>query len=199
MALHPDIRQLGQELAGGYDNRDQAINDPVWYVSLQAWWRPVPLFAADSVTLFAEQANALKPEQPYRQRLLRLYAPDGNLTAQFYQFDRPDLVVGAGANGDLVNAIANAEIQILPTGKLSIEPTPQGFSARQTPGESCKFSFRDALGNAKSGQVELGFSTQPGQWWSYDKGINPETSQPIWGAMMGPYQFTKGQSYSLID
>ncbi len=199
MVPHPDIPQLGQELAGFYDNRDQAIGDPVWYVSLQAWWRPVPLFTEDSVTLFAEQANALKPEQPYRQRLLRLHAPDGNLTAQFYQFDRPDLVLGAGANSDLVSAIINAEIQILPTGRLSIEPTPQGFSARHPSGESCKFSFRDPQGNEKRGQVELGLSTQPGQWWSYDKGLNPETNQAIWGAMMGPYQFTKRQSYPLIN
>ncbi len=199
MSIHPDIRQLGAALAGDYDNRDQAIEDPVWYVSLQAWWRPVPLFMEDSVTLFAEQANALKPEQPYRQRLLRLHTPQGNLTAQFYQFDRPNLVIGAGENGDLVSAVINAEIEILPTGKLSIAKTPQGFSARPEPGEFCKFSFRDAQGNAKSGQVELGFSTAPGQWWSYDKGINPETGQAIWGAMMGPYQFTKRQSYPLID
>jgi CpeT/CpcT family (DUF1001) len=199
MPLHSDIQQLGAALAGTYDNRDQAMEDPVWYVSLQAWWRPVPLFTVDSVTLFAEQANALKPEQPYRQRLLRLHAPDGNLTAQFYQFDRPDLVLGAGANGNLVSAIINAEIQVLPTGRLSIEPTAQGYSARQNPGESCKFSFRDPQGNEQRGQVELGFSTQPGQWWSYDKGINPETDKAIWGAMMGPYQFIKRSPYPLVN
>jgi hypothetical protein len=199
MSVHPDIQHLGQELAGFYDNRDQSIADPTWFVSLQAWWRPVPLFTADSVTLFAEQANALYPDRPYRQRLLRLYAPQGHLTAQFYQFDRPDLVLGAGANGDLVDIIINAEIQILATGILSIQKTPQGFSARHNPGESCKFSFRDAQGHEKQGQVELGFSTAPGQWQSYDKGINPETGQAIWGAMMGPYQFIKRQSYPLSD
>jgi CpeT/CpcT family (DUF1001) len=199
MPLHPDILHLGQELAGFYDNRDQAIADPVWYVSLQAWWRPVPLFTEDSITLFAEQANALQPDRPYRQRLLRLHAPEGNLTAQFYQFDRPDFVLGAGANTDLVDAIVNATIQILPTGKLSIQPIAQGFSARSNPGESCKFSFRDPQGNEKLGQVELGFSTQPGQWWSYDKGINPETGQAIWGAMMGPYRFIKRSPYPLVN
>jgi hypothetical protein len=198
MALHPDILTLGQTLAGVYHNRDQAIADPVWYVSLQAWWRPVPRFTEDSVTLFAEQANALKPEQPYRQRLLRLHAPDGQLTAQFYQFDRPDLVFGVGANGDLVNAVVTAEIQALPTGKLNIEKTILGFSARQAPGDCCEFSFRDPQGNQKRGCVELGFAVQSGQWQSYDKGLNPETKQAIWGAMMGPYQFVKQQSYALM-
>jgi hypothetical protein len=199
MALHPDILTLGQFLAGVHHNRDQAIADPVWYVSLQAWWRPVPLFLEDSVTLFAEQANALKPEQPYRQRLLRLHAPDGQLTAQFYQFDRPDLFAGAGANADLINAIQNAEIHTLPTGKLTVEKNPQGFSARQVPGEFCQFSFRDPQGNEKQGCVELGLVLHSGQWHSYDKGLNPETKQAIWGAMMGPYQFVKQQSYSLIS
>jgi hypothetical protein len=196
--LPSEIVTLGQQLAGFYDNREQAMAEPIWYVSLQAWWRPVPLFQADSITLFGEQANILQADRPYRQRLLRLSAPEGNLQAQFYQFQQPDLVLGAGTKAELVEAIVAAEIQPLSTGILTVHPTPIGFSAHPNPGERCHFSFRDRQGVEKQGLVELGFEVMPEQWHSYDKGINPETGQAIWGAMMGPYKFIKRQAYPLL-
>jgi hypothetical protein len=197
--LSPHLMQLGQQLAGCYDNRDQAMAEPIWYVSLQAWWRPVPLFQADSITLFGEQANILQPDRPYRQRLIRLSAPQGKLQAQFYQFQQPDLVLGAGAKAELVETIVTADIQALSTGILTVQPAPNGFSAQPNPGERCCFSFRDRQGIEKQGLVELGFAVMPEQWHSYDKGINPETGQAIWGAMMGPYKFIKRQAYPLLS
>jgi len=60
---------LAQYLTGEFDNREQAIAEPVWYAHLKLWHCPVPLFTKDSITLFAEQANVLTLDQPYRQRL----------------------------------------------------------------------------------------------------------------------------------
>jgi hypothetical protein len=198
MTIDSQVIAIGRQLAGRYDNREQAMADPAWYVGLQAWWRPVPLFLEDSVTLFAEQANALNPDRPYRQRLMRIYVLDGNFQAQFYQFTQPNLVLGAGENADLVSAIVGAEITRLSTGVLPIQPDGNGFSAQPHPGDRCSFSFPDGQGGEKIGQVELGFAVMPGEWHSYDKGINPETGQAIWGAMMGPYRFSKRQDYPLV-
>jgi hypothetical protein len=198
MSLDSTLLRLGQALAGSYDNREQALNEPIWYVSLQAWWRPVPLFTEDSVTLFAEQANVLNADRPYRQRLMRISAPDGQLQAQFYQFEQPNSVLGAGANPDLVAAIIAAKITPLPSGVLPIQTLSNGFSGKPNPGERCTFGFPDGQGGEKVGQVELGFEVRPGQWHSYDKGINPQTGQAIWGALMGPYRFTKRQDYPLV-
>jgi hypothetical protein len=198
LPLAADMIHLAQQLAGCYDNSDQAMAEPIWYVSLQAWWRPMPLFQADSITLFGEQANALQPDRPYRQRLMRLHAPQGKLQAQFYQFQQPELVLGAGAKASLVEAIVTAEIQPLSTCILPIQTTTTGFSAHPQPGERCCFSFRDGQGVEKQGMVELGFEVMPEQWHSYDKGINPDTGQAIWGAMMGPYKFIKRQAYPLL-
>jgi CpeT/CpcT family (DUF1001) len=195
--LDSTIIGLGQALAGCYDNREQALSEPIWYVSLQAWWRPVPLFAEDSVTLFAEQANVLNADRPYRQRLMRIHAPEGKLQAQFYQFAQPGAVLGAGANADLVAAIVQAEITLLPGCVLPIQVLSNGFSGKPNPGDCCRFGFPGGDGGEKVGQVELGFEVRPGQWHSYDKGINPETGQAIWGALMGPYRFTQRQAYGL--
>lgn len=99
MSSFATLLTLAHYLAGEFDNREQAIADPVWYVHLRLWQRPVPLFTEDSLTLFAEQANILQPEQPYRQRLLRLKPTDTSqdaLQVQYYAFKNPNAFKGAG-------------------------------------------------------------------------------------------------------
>jgi hypothetical protein len=183
--------QLAEQLEGTYENRSQAIESPIWYVHLKAWWRSVPLFTDDSITFFAEQANILKCDQPYRQRLMRLYAPEGRPIAQFYQFKNPNAVLGAGANPSLISKITELEIKLLPGCILDIEQQGDGFSGRAREGDRCCFSYPDGRGGEKVGQVALGFEVGPGWFKSYDKGVNAETGAGIWGALMGPYCYTK--------
>lgn len=59
-------------MTGEFDNREQALVEPAWYVHLRLWQVPIPLFTEDSITLFAEQTNIVSSERPYRPRLIRL-------------------------------------------------------------------------------------------------------------------------------
>jgi hypothetical protein len=187
-----ELQTLAQYLCGHYDNRTQALNDPVWYVHLHCWIRLVPLFADDSLTLFAEQAPMLKLDQPYRQRLIRLRETDGQLTAQFYSFRNPSSVSGFGQNPRQLDILLQAEIDELPGCILHITKLEQSrFSATPPPNCTCQFSYPDQDGQPQIGQVELGFEVSPSEFHSYDKGINPTTQKPIWGALMGPYRYTK--------
>jgi hypothetical protein len=43
----------------------------------------------------------------------------------------------------------------------------------------------------------LGFEASETQFLSYDRGVDPETGQSLWGAMMGPYRHRKRCSYEL--
>ena len=45
-------------------------------------------------------------------------------------------------------------------------------------------------------QVSLGVMAAPEQFWSYDKGIDPQTGRALWGAILGPYQFAKVADFS---
>jgi hypothetical protein len=192
--MHPDLIQLGDWLAGVYDNQDQAIDSPVWYVHLRAWWRIVPLFASDSVVLFGEQANILQVDRPYRQRLLRLCLRDGQLCGAFYSFVEPGAVLGAGDDPTIAQKILAAEIVALETGVLNIQRLGDRFSLMPRAGEVCEFRFPDR-GEEKVGRVELGLEVRSKGYDSYDKGLNLETGQPIWGAIMGPYRFTKRDNF----
>ncbi len=190
MPHSPNLQTLADYLTGTFDNRSQAMNDPVWYVGLQVWHRVTHLFSDDSITIFAEQANRLKLEKPYRQRLIRLQEGENGLTAQFYGFKDPSVVVGSGQYPDRLKAITVQDIDFLPGCLLTVQARAlngkPGFYAIAPEGICCQFKYGD-----KIGQVSLGFAVSETEFHSYDKGINPETLKPIWGALMGPYQHQK--------
>jgi hypothetical protein len=173
----------------------------VWYVHLRLWQRPVPapLFPEDSIALFAEQANALNLDQPYRQRILRLQPiPDqpSGLQVEYYALKEPAAWRGAGRNRALLGQLTPAQIEFLPGCTLSVTAQPltpdsSHFSAFLPPCARCSFTYQGEIR-----QVSLGFEATPAQFLSYDKGIDPATGNGLWGAVKGPFQFTKCQDFS---
>jgi hypothetical protein len=196
MSYSSDLIALGTYLCGTFDNKVQAMADPLWYVTLQVWHRSTSLFQDDSITIFAEQANTLNLDQPYRQRLMRLQDKPEGLTAQFYGFKDPGKVLGAGQSPDLLARITPDDVDFLPGCLLKVTARSlngkPGFEAIAPDGCICQFKYGD-----KIGQVALGFAVSETEFYSYDKGINPETQKPIWGALMGPYQHQKRSAFAL--
>ncbi|HEY9654069.1 MAG TPA: chromophore lyase CpcT/CpeT [Crinalium sp.] len=194
MPLSPALITLARSMAGEFDNREQAIGDPAWYVHLRMWQRPVPLFSEDSLTLFAEQANVLYPEQAYRQRLIRLRQVDdveAPLQAHYYAFKNPTAAIGAGLNPQFLNAITLEQLDYLPGCILKItQQDAESFIAQPLPGSQCLFSYQ-----GKQSQVQLGFAVRAHTFESYDKGIDVETQNATWGAVLGPYRYTKRRDF----
>ena len=193
MSLSPALVTLAQYLGGKFDNRDQAIADPAWFVHLKLWQRPVPLFREDSITIFAEQANVLQLDRPYRQRLLRLREQQSQLQVQYYSFKQPELYRGAGANPEQFRDLTTAAIELLDRCVLSVAKQESGdrFVSAPLPDTRCCFSYANEIR-----QVFLGFEVDSQQFLSYDKGIDAE-GKALWGAIMGAYRFTKRQAYTI--
>lgn len=197
--VSPELIALARYMAGEFENSDQAIAEPAWYVHLRLWQRPIPLFVEDSLTLFAEQANYLYPDKAYRQRIIRLQDssnPDSSIQAQYYAIEDPLAVKGGGCHPDLLNTLTVDRIQLLPTCKLNVtkrflDSGGYRFQASLPPNERCRFTYRE-----ETFQVFLGFEASSDSLLSYDKGIEPETGKALWGAIMGPYRFTKRQDFS---
>ncbi len=182
-------RTLIEWLAGEFDNKDQSVEDPAWYVPLKLWHRPLPHRIGGKLALFAEQSNFLDLEKPYRQRLLIL--ENDGLNAQYWAFKNPNLFRGAGANPDLLEAAVESNLEQLPGCSLSIELKHNSFSAEPKPDARCCFTY-----DGKVRQVVLGFEVSATQFLSYDRGVDPETGQSLWGAMMGPYRHRKRCAYN---
>ena len=199
MTLSPELITLARYMAGEFDNQQQAIAQPVWYVHLRLWQRPVPLFTEDSLTLFAEQANIVNLDKPYRPRILRLQSSDttpASLQVQYYMLKDTEAIRGAGRNPELLRQLTSEDIEFLPGCNLTVKqqqlaPNSYEFSASSATGTPCGFSYQ---GN--SYQVSLGFEATAEEFRSYDKGIDPTTGKAIWGALMGPFRFTKRQDFA---
>ncbi|MUL36278.1 chromophore lyase CpcT/CpeT [Gloeocapsopsis dulcis] len=202
MNLSSELTALAQYLTGEFTNQEQAIAEPAWYVHLRLWHQPVSLFTEDSFTLFAEQANILKLDQPYRQRLIRIQQFPGkaSLQVQYYMPKNPTALRGAGANPAILKSLTPDQFELLPgclldvtanqlerdCAFLSAEGDRYHFKATLPPDRRCCFSY---AGNTV--QVSIGFEATPEEFLSYDKGIDSTTGKATWGAILGPYRFRK--------
>ncbi|AFY55063.1 CpeT/CpcT family (DUF1001) [Rivularia sp. PCC 7116] len=197
MSSSPNLNVLANYLAGEFENKEQAMTEPAWYVNLLMWQRTVSLFQEDSLALFAEQANILNLEQPYRQRLLRItpMSGDGCFKVQYYMFKDPTAWRGAGRDDTLLNALTPDKLDLLPgcvlmMNTVNLAQNQYKFIAKPLPDTRCKFNY---AGNTI--EVSLGFEATQKEFVSYDKGIDSATGKATWGAIMGPYRYTKLQQF----
>ncbi|MDZ4878310.1 MAG: Phycocyanobilin lyase CpcT [Chroococcidiopsis cubana SAG 39.79] len=187
-----ELIALADYMAGEFENKAQAIADPAWFVHLRLWQKPVPLFQEDSITLFAEQANALYLDKPYRPRLMRMQArEDGQIQVQYYIPKDFTAVRGAGANSERLQQFTPDDFELLPGCLLivtwqQLDSNSYHFKAAIPPDAKCCFTYQ---GNTQ--QVNLGFEAAPEEFLSYDKGIDMNTGAAKWGAIMGAYRFRK--------
>lgn len=65
------------------------------------------------------------------------------------------------------------------------------FTTTSASDRPCRFSYQ---GN--NYQVYLGFEVTADEFRSYDKGIDPSTGKATWGALLGPFRFTKRQDFA---
>lgn len=199
MKFSAQLIALASYMAGEFDNQAQAIADPAWYVHLRLWQRPVPLFSEDSITLFAEQANIVNLEQAYRPRIIRLRERtdlNSSLEVQYYMLKDPASVQGAGRDREKLKTLTPEQIEFLPGCTLNVTQnslaTPgYHFQSFLPPDSPCCFTYR-----GETYQVSLGFEATPEEFLTYDKGIDPQTGKAIWGALLGPFRFTKRQDFA---
>lgn len=210
MQLCAELLTLARNLAGEFENQQQAIADPAWYVHLRLWQRPlsVRLFPEPGISFFAEQANTLKLDQSYRPRIWHLWqeseSPD-SLVVQYYMPKNIGAWRGAGLNPTRLETLTRDQLEFLPECRLNVtwQKDSSGcdrFFATLPPNARCCFSYQ-----GETRQVALGFETglvesqqmHAIELLSYDKGIDPITGQALWGAILGPYHFFKQQDYDL--
>ncbi len=196
------LTTLANYLAGEFENAAQATVSPSWYVHLRLWQRPVPsLSSSDVFTFLLEQAGVMSGKPPYRQRILQIRAGDkaGTLQGQYFGLASPLKYQGAGSDPALVAGLSKSELVTLPNSGALIryQTTADGyrFQSALKDGELCSFDY-----DGKRRYVYLGFDIEPRDGTlllqTYDKGIDPDTGRGLWGALMGPFQMVKQETFA---
>ncbi len=189
--MENQIINLAQYMAGEFSNCDQAIADPVWFVNLRLWQRPIPKSVLTGIAFFAEQANIININSPYRQRILHLVEVDGNIQVYYYAFKEPSQWKGAATRSEQLQKLTINDLVPLPHCALKVSSQNDVFKAELPAGAKCCFDY---LGETK--QVSLGFEASKSMFLSYDKGIDINTGAGIWGAIAGAYRFSKVQDFA---
>ncbi|NEP12268.1 MAG: chorismate mutase [Symploca sp. SIO2C1] len=143
--------------------------------------------------------SILNLKQPYRQRLLRLYPDEttpNSLQVQYYKLKDPGAFKNAGQDPALLRQLTLEQIEFLPGCTLRVKQhqfasNAYEFSTTSATSTPCCFSYQ-----GKTYQVSLGFEATKEEFRSYDQGINPVTGKAIWGALLGPFCFTKHQDFA---
>ncbi|MGV2827609.1 CpcT/CpeT family chromophore lyase [Myxosarcina sp. GI1(2024)] len=195
MALSDRLITLGKYLAGEFDNQHQALEQPAWFVHLRLWMRPVPIFTKDSITLFAEQANIVKLDRPYRSRILRLRERE-TIEVEYYMFENMTAFSGASLDKNLLQQITSEQIYFLPDCSLKVavnclNNNRYHFQTSPIKNTPCSFNYQ---GNTY--QVFVGFETTGDELQTYDKGIDPATGKATWGAILDSYRFKKRRDFA---
>ncbi|MDC0834084.1 chromophore lyase CpcT/CpeT [Geitlerinema sp. CS-897] len=193
MSIPVQVNILARLLAGEFDNGEQARENPTWFVHIHLWHRPLPISIDGDLALFAEQAPALKLQQPYRQRVLVLKLGEVSpLCVEYKAFREPEKFKGAGANPQLLESLTREDLEDLPGCVLEVSDREGVFVAEPPEGAKCCFQY-----DGKTRQVVLGFEASAGRFRSRDRGVDPETGRGLWGALMGAYDFKKMQDYEV--
>jgi hypothetical protein len=112
--------------------------------------------------------------------------------AEYKAFQQPERFKGAGANPGILNRLTMADLEILPGCELMITDQGDRFKAEPEPEAKCYFQY-----NGQTRQVILGFEVMANRFLSFDRGVDPETGQQLWGALMGAYEFEKRHDYAV--
>ncbi|MEM6449498.1 MAG: chromophore lyase CpcT/CpeT [Cyanobacteria bacterium P01_D01_bin.105] len=185
-------------LAGKFENGAQATESPVWFVHLRLWQRLVPALTSETTrTFFIEQASVVGQKPPYRQRIFQIKEKDNQLRGQYFALSQPSEFMGAGTDFQRLNALTASDLVSLPNSESHIQYQLKGngyqFQSALPNGKLCSFGY-----NGQRRYVSLGFDIEQKpdgttELLTYDKGVDPDTGQGLWGALMGPFRMIKKQ------
>ncbi len=204
------LHQLATHMAGEFDNRQQSLADPTWFLHLRLWQRPLPrALLGEGYGFFIEQISVASGKPPYRQRILHLTTRDGQLWGQYYALPDPIAATQPDGSepapgGDRLASLTRADLIALPTCGVAIEyqPARQTFSARLPENSLCSFTA-----NGITAYVRLKFdlgpespaASSPLVLYLEDRGVDPETDKPTWGPLMGPFRLVKQSAFALPE
>ncbi|MFM7600914.1 MAG: chromophore lyase CpcT/CpeT [Pseudanabaena sp.] len=191
MNISDNLFNIISWMSGEFNNREQSLDQPVWFVNLVWWQRPIRFDVLGSIAIFAEQANALILDRPYRQRILQFVENDDKIQVKYWGFKDPAVWSGSGRDRDRLNQITINDIEPLAGCLLDVSFANGRYKAEMPKDAKCCFQYLN-----ESRQVVLGFEVSANEFWSGDRGVDPETGTAIWGATVDFYKFKKIQDFS---
>ncbi len=182
---------LAYWLAGDFSNQAQAFENPPFFSHIRVCMRPLPWSLLDGISLFVEQAYDYLLNDPYRVAVLKIVILNGRI--EFENFSLKDAQPYYGASRDPVRLrqLSAAECEKRPGCNMRVAWTGNSFKGEVEPGKACL-----VVRQGQSTYLDSRFEVRENQFISWDRGMDPETDQQVWGALAGPFEFSKRASFA---
>jgi len=183
------LERLVRMLSGGFSNQVQAFENPPLYAHILVKFRPLPQLAPGSLLL--EQSYAINPAAPYRIRVLRAEALNGQLTIVNQALAEDQRFWGAVEDSELRGRIQTSDLLPLDGCSYVVREESEGFVGEVEPGCRCLVERKGATSYLVS-RLEL----NPAGMRTIDRGHDPNTHEHLWGSLAGAFEFARTDDYS---
>ncbi|NEP83529.1 MAG: chorismate-binding protein [Okeania sp. SIO3C4] len=191
MTNSTDILTLARWLAADFSNQQQAFENPPLFAHIRVCMRPLPYELLNGLSLYLEQAYDITLNQPYRVRILKLVPAADHIDIENYAIDREEAFYGASRDPQRLQAFKTEQIKKLPGCNFITKWTGHSFKGEVEPGKACT-----VVRKGQTTYLDSHFEIDEHKFISHDRGRNPENDEHIWGAIAGPFEFTRWASFA---
>ncbi len=185
------LNELARLMAGDFSNRQQSDADPKNYAHIRVFFRPLPWKFFSGIGFYSEQVYDYDLWSPYRQGAHLLVDKGDHIYIENYSLKDAENYAGSGHNRDILLTIPPDCIQRRHNCSMVFRKEENMFRGSVEPGNKCLI-HRNGVDTYLVSSVELTETT----WISWDRGMNVENHQHIWGSAIGPLKFTKRESFA---
>ena len=191
MSHSTDIITLARWMASDFSNQAQAFENPPFFAHIRVCMRPLPVELLGGVSLYLEQAYDIELNSPYRVRVLKLVPIADRIDIENYAIVNEEQFYGASRDLQKLQELKKAEFKLMPGCTFITHWTGSSFKGRVEPGKGCM-----VVRKGKKTYLDSEFEIDGEKFISHDRGRDPETDAHVWGALAGPFEFTRRASFA---
>ena len=185
------LHNLARCMAGDFSNQKQAFADSKNYAHIRIFFRPLPWDFFSGIGFYSEQVYDYDLWNPYRQGVHKLVDKGEKVYIENYSLKDSLLYAGAGHNREILLTITPENIARRYNCSMVFWREKNLFRGSVEPGNKCLIT-RKGQETYLVSDVELTEET----WVSWDRGMDIETNEQVWGSAIGPLKFEKCQSFA---
>ena len=191
MTHSTDILTLARWMASDFSNQAQAFENPPFFAHIRVCMRPLPVELLGGVSLYLEQAYDIELNSPYRVRVLKLVPIADRIDIENYAIVNEEQFYGASRDLQKLQELKTAEFKLMPGCTFITHWTGSSFKGSVEPGKGCM-----VVRKGKNTYLDSEFEIDGDKFISHDRGRDPETDAHVWGALAGPFEFTRRASFA---
>ncbi|MEM1368058.1 MAG: chromophore lyase CpcT/CpeT [Cyanobacteria bacterium P01_H01_bin.15] len=186
-----NLLTLARWMAGDFSNYQQAAENPREFAHIHVFFRPLAFDFFSDIGFYSEQVYDYDLWTPYRQGIHRLVDKEDYIYIENYSLLDSFAYAGAAREPAILKTITSDIIERRQHCSMVFRREGEKFIGGVEPGNSCLIN-KNGCQTYLVSDVEITEST----WASFDRGLDINTHEQVWGSEHGSLKFEKRESFS---